>query len=81
MISLNLTAIAGWIGVALILLAYTGNSFDFLSAQSVVYILLNIFGSIGIIIEARHKKDLPALWLNIIWASIACIGLLKTAMK
>lgn len=79
--SLNLTTMAGWAGVVFILFAYAGNSFGFLSAQSIIYLLLNVFGSIGIVIEAKQKKDFPALWLNIIWASIACIGLLKTAMK
>lgn len=78
---LSLTTVLGWIGVLCILFAYAGNSFSVLSNQSLVYLLLNVIGSIGIVVEAKQKKDTPALFLNIIWASIACIGILKTAMK
>lgn len=74
---ISLTTVLGWIGVICILSAYGSNSFSLLSSQSVLYLGLNIVGSIGIILEARTKKDMPALFLNIIWAIIACIGLVK----
>ena len=67
----------GWIGVFLILVAYIGNILGYLSPSTISYLLLNILGSIGILIEAWHKKDLPASALNIIWALIALIQLVK----
>jgi hypothetical protein len=76
-----LTSVLGWVGVVCILSAYAANSFSLLSSQSLLYLILNIVGSVGIVVEAKQKKDLPALFLNIIWASIACIGILKTTMK
>lgn len=77
---LSLTTVLGWIGVVCILSAYAGTSFSFLSNQSVLYLVLNILGSAGIIIEAREKKDLPALFLNIIWISIAIIGIVRVVL-
>ncbi len=61
----------------MILCAYAANSLSLLPTNSVTYLALNIVGSIGILIEAQEKKDLPALWLNIIWALIALIGLVR----
>ena len=71
------TSILGWIGVACILAAYGGSSFGLLSAQSSLYLGLNLLGSFGIVVEAREKKDTPALFLNIVWALIAFIGLVR----
>ena len=67
----------GWVGVGLILLAYAGVSFDQLQPQSWLYQLMNLFGAIFLIIETWQKKDYQPVVLNVVWASIAIIGLLS----
>lgn len=71
----------GWVGAACILVAYAGNSFSVFSHQDSAYLFLNLVGSLGIIVETYRKKATAPLFLNIVWATIACIGLLKTIMK
>ncbi len=66
-----------WCGVVAILLAYALNSFSWLSAQSAFYLALNIVGSLAVVVEAQEKKDTPAVALNIAWAVIGAIGLLR----
>lgn len=69
--------IFGYIGVLGILIAYAGSSFGFIGHTSVAYYLLNLFGSIGIIVSAFSHRDTPSIFLNIIWALIALFSLLK----
>jgi hypothetical protein len=42
-----------------------------------LYLLLNLSGSVGILYEAWIKKDWPASALNIAWACIAIIQLIR----
>ena len=67
--------IAGWLGVVFIILAYGLISLRLVNAGNFFYILLNILGSVGIIIEAGSKKDLQPVVLNIFWLAIAAISL------
>ncbi|NQV90752.1 hypothetical protein HQ487_05120 [Candidatus Uhrbacteria bacterium] len=71
----NLTEIAGWIGVLLILLAYGLLSFGYLEPVSIEYQLLNFFGGIGIIIDAIADKNYQPAVLNVIWSAIALIAM------
>lgn len=69
--------IVGWYGVIAILIAYGGVTFELLSVRSLLYPILNLTGSFGILYEAWIKKDWPASVLNIIWALIAFVEILK----
>ena len=69
--------ILGWLGVVMILSAYFMVTFSFLSPQNLAYLLLNIFGSIFVLIETFNKKDYQPAFLNIIWAIIGIISLLR----
>jgi hypothetical protein len=72
--------ILGWIGTFFILLAYVLNSFGFLKAISYSYILLNLFGGIGVAyISYRYRNYQPAL-INIVWAIVAIIALIRLLM-
>lgn len=73
----TINATLGWIGALLILSAYFLVSFGIMQADQVSWQLLNLFGSAGIVISALPKKDWPAMWLNIIFAAIALIALIR----
>lgn len=67
----------GWYGVLAILLAYFLISLDIISDKSVIYQLLNLSGALGIVIVALSKKDKRPAALNIAWAIIAAIALIR----
>ena len=67
----------GWVGTFLILLAYGLLSFSILKSDSILYQLMNLLGALGIVVDTYYKKDRPPEVLNIIWAVIALIAILK----
>lgn len=67
----------GWYGVVAILLAYTLVSFGAVEADSVVYQVLNLTGAVSIAIISLVKRAYQPATLNIIWAIIALIAILR----
>ena len=67
----------GWVGTVFILLAYLLLSFNLILSNSLVYQLMNLFGALGIVVDTYYKKDKPPEVLNIIWAIIALIAILR----
>ncbi len=70
----------GWYGVAAIILAYILISFEMITVSTWEYQVLNLTGAIGIIIEATVKKDKQPAVLNIFWAMIAIVALIRLAI-
>lgn len=75
--SKRLIDIIGWAGVGLILLAYGLVSFAVISNRQGLYQILNLIGSLGIVVSSFNKKDYEPLALNVAWALIAIFGLLS----
>lgn len=71
---------SGWIGAASVLLAYGLAAFGMISAEGWLYALLNLIGAIGIVIIAAVKKVIQSVLLNVIWAVIAVVALVKLAL-
>ncbi len=71
------TEICGWYGMVALILAYALASFGVLSAGGAVFQTLNFTGSIGIMIDAFSKQIIQVALLNIFWASIGLIVLIK----
>jgi len=57
--------VAGWYGAIAILLAYFLVSFEFIVAHGVVFQLLNLAGTMGIIMIAFHKNVQQSVVLHI----------------
>lgn len=78
----NLPAeIAGWYGMTAIVLAYILVSFNILPAGGGAYQLLNLTGAFGIITISLVKRVRQSIILNIFWAGIAIVALLKLALR
>ncbi|PIR74659.1 MAG: transporter [Candidatus Magasanikbacteria bacterium CG10_big_fil_rev_8_21_14_0_10_47_10] len=75
--TLFLNEIIGWYGTVAIITAYALLSFDFLSAKSLLYQILNATGALGIVYISFRKKAYQPGVLNIVWAVIASIALLQ----
>jgi len=71
------TEYVGWYGVLAILAAYTLLNLGQLATQSATYQLLNLTGSLALIINCFIKKDTEPLFLNIVWCIVAAISLLR----
>ena len=67
----------GWYGVVAILLAYVFVNLSLVGVKSIWYLGLNLSGSVAILIEAYSKKDYQPVVLNLVWAGIAVLGLLR----
>lgn len=67
----------GWYGTAAILGAYALTSFGVLKSTDIWYQLLNLTGAVGIVVISLQKKAYQPGVLNIIWAVIAAVAILK----
>ena len=70
--------IIGWIGVLLILAAFTLATFSIVDAKDTIYGVLNLIGALGIIISSYAKNDFQPIILNAIWLLVAAIGIIRS---
>ena len=73
--------VAGWVGAALILLAYLLLSMGRLTGQSALYQGMNIVGAAGFIINGWWHGALPSAVLNVIWMMIGGVALWRILAK
>ena len=66
-------------GAALILVAFVATQRDAMSPHSVVYLTLNLVGSIILTGVALHGKDWGFLMLEIVWAVVSAWSLWQLA--
>ena len=72
---------AGWIGAALILLAYLLLSMGKFTGQSLLYQGMNIVGAAGFTINGWWHNALPSAVLNVIWMLIGGVALWRILAK
>ena len=72
---------AGWIGAALILLAYLLLSMGKLTGQSPLYQGMNIVGAAGFTINGWWHGAVPSAVLNVIWMLIGGVALWRIWAK
>jgi len=77
----TLIEIVGWVGGALILLAYALVTSGRLAARSLTYQFLNIFGAIGFIINSGWNGAKPSVALNVVWLGIGIYTVLRLRGK
>jgi hypothetical protein len=68
---------AGWLGTFLIVLAYFLITFKKIDSANKIYPLLNLFGVMGIGINVFFHKAWPAFVMELVWALIAILALIK----
>lgn len=71
--------IIGWYGTGAIVLAYVLVSFGVLGSDNVWFQLLNLSGALGVLVISLTKKAYQPATLNVIWAIIALVALIKIA--
>ena len=70
----------GWYGTCAIVLAYALVSFEVLSSSTFLYQILNGTGALGIVYISFKKKAYQPGVLNVIWAIIALIAIIRLLM-
>ena len=71
------TEACGWYGMLALILGYALVSFNAIPAEGVAFQLLNLTGGLGLIIVAASKRVIQSVILNIFWATIGIIALLR----
>jgi hypothetical protein len=67
--------IAGWCGAAALLLAFGLGATGAIRPSSAVYLVLNLFGAVGLAYTSLARRAYPPAVLNVIWAVIAAVSL------
>ncbi|MDP3985737.1 MAG: hypothetical protein Q8P82_03150 [bacterium] len=70
-------SIFGWYGMGAILFGFAAVSFGVLRPFDVWYQILNSTGAVALIIHEGSQRDYAPTILNIVWLTIAVIGLLR----
>jgi len=66
--------IVGWLGVLLVLLAYSLVTVEVLLASSPVYLMLNSIGALALTTKALKQRSWQFVALNVVWLAIALYG-------
>jgi len=69
--------IFGWYGTVAIVAAYALVSFSIIEPSNIWYQILNGTGALGIVAVSFHKKTYQPGILNLIWAVIAVVVILR----
>jgi hypothetical protein len=67
----------GWIGAIMILAAYGLLSTGKLDGRSTTYQLLNLVGSVGVVINSGWNHAIPSAVLNVVWMGIGVAALIR----
>ena len=71
----------GWLGAALILLAYGLLTAGKLQAQSYAYQGMNVVGAAGFIVNSGWNGAIPSAALNVVWAGVGLFAILRLARR
>lgn len=69
--------LAGWLGAAILLVAYALVSFDKLRGESFRYQFLNAVGSLLLIVNTVYYRAYPSAFVNVIWIVIAFLASMR----
>jgi hypothetical protein len=70
---------AGWLAALLILGGYALLTAGKVTAKSPLYQWMNVVGAVGFVINSGYFKAWPSAVLNVIWAGIGIVALVKIA--
>lgn len=70
-----------WISASMVLLSFLLISQNKLKPSSRIYLLLNLFGSIGLATSAFSTKTYAFVLLNSVWGLVALITLIRITTK
>ena len=76
-----LSDLLGWLGAALLLVAYGLVSTKKLEGDSIPYQLLNLLGSVFLVVNSAYYGAYPSVGVNVVWIGIAIFAILGSRIK
>ncbi len=76
---MTLLDLGGIVGVVLVLVAYAGIHFDWFDPKRAPALLMNLGGSLLILLSMTRAFNLSAFLMEAAWAAMALYGLLRLA--
>ena len=73
--------VAGWVGVAVFLVAYALVSTRKLEGDSIVYQLLNVVGGVLLVVNSIYYRALPSVGVNVAWIGIAAYAMARKRLS
>jgi hypothetical protein len=73
--------IVGWLGSAAVILAYALVSTNRVNGNSLFYQLLNLVGSLFLIINTLYLGALPSAFVNSMWVAIAGYAIWRSVRR
>jgi hypothetical protein len=73
--------VLGWIGALQILTAYALISLKKVEGDSLFYQLLNIVGSVFLVVNTYYWRAFPSTLVNVVWAIIAVFAIFVIIRK
>ena len=71
----------GFVGVGIILLTYALLASGRLHNDDWRYPILNIVGTLGIVVSLIYQWNLPSMVAQLVWIAISIVGLMRIARK
>lgn len=78
---MNLPTLIGFLGVLVVLAAYALLTTGRLRPDDWRYPIINILGTLGIIVSLFAQWNLPSMVTQLIWIAVSIVGLMRIAMK
>ncbi len=69
--------IIGWTGSIMVIAAYGLNSYQKLDSKSLMFLLLNLFGGIFLIVYSYYYSAFANTFINVVWVIIAVPALVS----
>jgi hypothetical protein len=73
--------ILGWTGSVMVIAAYGLNSYQRLTSDSMVFLLLNLVGGVLLIVYSAYFSAFANTFINVVWVIIAVPALFKRVWK
>lgn len=73
-----MTDAIGWIGTALVVLAYGANSWGYVKATDAYYQGANLLGALALGVNVTVQRAWPALALQVVWGLVAIVALIRS---
>ncbi|MFC7720490.1 CBU_0592 family membrane protein [Nonomuraea recticatena] len=72
-----LVAAVGWIGAGLMLYAYARVSAGAMAGDGLPYQLINLAGSLALMVNTAYNAAWPSAILNVVWAAIGVVSIVR----
>jgi len=71
----SLPDLIGYVGVLMVLIAYSFLQARKMDGNGVLYPLINLIGAILILISLMYKPNMPAIVMEAAWAVVSVVGI------